>query len=328
MSKIQWTEKTWNPLTGCEEISPGCANCYAARMAKRLEAMGQEKYAGTTRTLANGKTVWTGKINLVEDALTIPLGIKKPTMWFVNSMSDLFHKDVPDEFIDKVFAVMALCPQHIFQVLTKRADRMAEYWSFFFRPNSIDSAKCEMMSKLPDQGRLVDAYIGEEDSGYFKHGRYLSNVWLGVSVEDQARADERIPHLLRTPAAIRFLSCEPLLENLDLWRYLQEDMPWPRVDLCIIGGESGPQARPCNVTHSLSLIQQCKTAGVKVFFKQAGSKPYLEKLPRWDDGFGRWQTSVEAKEGKFWIKLKDPKGGDPAEWPEDLRIREMPERNQ
>ena len=131
MSKtsIEWTMETWNPLAGCREISPGCTNCYAATMAHRLQAMGQEKYAGTTKKLLNGKVAWTGKINLDPDSLAIPLKRKKPTTYFVNSMSDLFHEDVPDEYIDQVFAVMSLAKRHTFQVLTKRADRMRDYIS-------------------------------------------------------------------------------------------------------------------------------------------------------------------------------------------------------
>ena len=128
MSKIEWTEATWNPIVGCSLVSPGCTNCYAMRMAARLERMGQKRYRGLTKPSKAGP-VWTGKMRLVEEALTLPLRRRKPTTWFVNSMSDLFHENVPDEWIDRVFAVMALCPQHTFQVLTKRSARMRAYLS-------------------------------------------------------------------------------------------------------------------------------------------------------------------------------------------------------
>jgi protein gp37 len=129
-SAIEWTEQTWNPIVGCSVVSPGCTNCYAMRMAARLERMGQKRYRGLTKPSKAGP-VWTGQMRLVEEALTLPLRRRKPTTWFVNSMSDLFHESVPDEWIDRVFAVMALCPQHTFQVLTKRADRMRAYLSQF-----------------------------------------------------------------------------------------------------------------------------------------------------------------------------------------------------
>lgn len=173
-SPIEWTEATWNPVGGCTVLSPGCTNCYAMRLARRLEAMGQLKYAGTTR-ISGGRAKWNGKIVLDETALDIPLKWKTPKIIFVNSMSDLFHEKIPFEFISKVFGVMQRSRHHTFQVLTKRADRLAK-----------------LAGKLP----------------------WPNNVWMGVSVESADYID-RIDHLRITPAFIKFLSLEPLLGPLD-----------------------------------------------------------------------------------------------------------------
>ena len=270
MTKIQWTDKTWNPIVGCSVSTPGCKNCYAMEMAARLGTMpNMPRYHGLTKKV-NGNAVWTGEVRLVESVLMQPLKRKKPTMYFVNSMGDLFHESVPDEWIDRVFAVMALCPQHTFQVLTKRADRMLEY-----------------MEAFNNEGyRLVAAWdkIGQRGGAVWP----MPNVWLGVSVEDQTRADERIPLLLDTPAAVRFVSAEPLLGPVDFSRF---DVEWveyfplgapiniefgegesagPKIDWVIVGGESGPNARPMHPEWARSLRDQCAEAGVPFFFKQWG----------------------------------------------------------
>src|SRR4051812_3638671 len=203
-SNIEWTGFTWNPIAGCTVLTPGCKRCYAMKMAARLEAMGQELYAGLTKPSKAGP-VWTGVVRQApEHVLLSPLKRRKPTTYFVNSMSDLFHEDVPDEWIDRIFAVMALSPQHTFQVLTKRAERMRAYLTSCCR-DGIDFAMNEMAPahwckrELQDYGDLP-----------------LKNVWLGVSAERQQEADERIPQLLQTPAAIRFVSLEPLLGPINL----------------------------------------------------------------------------------------------------------------
>src|SRR5438128_1216225 len=179
-SAIEWTQATWNCLAGCSEVSPGCLHCYAAIMAHRLAAMGQKKYLGTTKKLPSGKIAWTGKINMDQEALTIPLKRKKPTTYFVNSMSDLFHEDVPDEFIDQVFALMALTPWHTYQILTKRAERMRNY----MRQYRGASHWMDKMRELapPPEGHGVLLSVD---------GGNLRNVWLGVSAERQQEADER-----------------------------------------------------------------------------------------------------------------------------------------
>lgn len=260
MTKIEWTKETWNPIVGCSVVSPGCTNCYAMRQALRLSKNpATPHYAGTVE-MSRGGPVWTGKVALASDkVLTAPLRRRKPTMYFVNSMGDLFHEDVPDDWIDQVFAVMALAPQHTFQVLTKRAGRMREYMD---AEHKVAAQMLEFCKK--GQAPLP---------GTFRWP--LPNVWLGVSAEDQARADERIPHLLATPAAIRFVSAEPLLGQVDLTRQLYEHATGlrtatPNLDWIIVGGESGKGARPMHPDWARSIRDQCAAAGVPFFFKQRG----------------------------------------------------------
>ncbi|WP_276199018.1 phage Gp37/Gp68 family protein [Chelatococcus sp. XZ-Ab1] len=276
-SAIEWTEATWNPIVGCSVVSPGCANCYAMKMAARIERMaaGAGKwthYNGTTQASKAGP-VWTGRLTLAPDEiLTAPLRWKRPRRIFVNSMSDLFHESVRDEWIDRIFAVMAMCPQHTFQVLTKRSSRMREYM------NGIQS-KIPFFGRMPlERIHLEAAAHMEGDSGFMDtlkdrgnvYSLYLDapwplpNVWLGVSTEDQRRADERMPDLRETPAAVRFVSAEPLLGAIDF-------EPWlDRIDWIIAGGESGPGARPMHPDWARSIRDQCAAAGVPFFFKQWG----------------------------------------------------------
>lgn len=212
-SSIEWTEQTWNPTIGCTKISPGCKNCYAETMARRLQAIGVRGYEGGFR------------LNLMPERLEEPLGRKKPTTYFVNSMSDLFHEKVPFSYIEQVFDVMARAQQHTFQVLTKRAERMAEF--------------C--------RGRAVP-----------------TNVWLGVSVENRKHGLPRIPVLRDIDAPVRFLSIEPLLE--DLGRFDLTGIQW-----VIIGGESGRRARPMKPEWVEHIKRQCDAARVAFFFKQWGT---------------------------------------------------------
>lgn len=303
-SKIEWTESTWNPIVGCTVVSPGCTNCYAMKMAARLQKMNRtggsgsayvNPYDGTTIDTKAG-AVWSGKVALApEHILTIPLRRKKPTTYFVNSMGDVFHESVPDEWIDKVFAVMTMAPQHTFQVLTKRADRMRAYladrdavytrvYSTIFHDPSLAKARFN-----------ADAVVANMTSWLVKDG-FLPNVWLGVSAEDQTRADERIPHLLATPAAVRFVSAEPLLGPVDFTPQADETYQrlsewygpngfdptgsqprrermhgyFPRLDWVIVGGESGADARPMHPAWARSIRDQCTDAGVPFFFKQWG----------------------------------------------------------
>lgn len=246
---IEWTDATWNPLRGCSSVSEGCRNCYAERVAARFSGPGQpyERLAAT--------------------ALDHPLHWRKPRRICVNSMSDLFHQDVSDEWIDRVFAAMALAPQHQFQVLTKRPGRMLEY-----------------IARRDDQGRVpaLDYAVLIAVTGQYttpaidlRCGWPLPNVWLGTSVKDQPTADARIPHLLATPAAVRFVSAEPLLGPVDLTAYMfgahqTEETDWcaRRLDWLIVGGESGPGARPMHPDWARSLRDQCAAASVPFFMKQ------------------------------------------------------------
>jgi protein gp37 len=240
------------------------------------------------------------------DRLDQPLRWKKPRRIFVNSMSDLFHEDVSDEFIDKVFAVMALAPQHEFQVLTKRPARMEGYFAKLSdREEAIGWCEHWMVEHAH---AAITAYKGPT------HRRLpLSNVWLGVSVEDQATADERIPLLLRTPAAVRFVSYEPALGPVDFTSFMPKRpgydyLKFHGIDWLICGGESGPHARPFDVQWARDTIAQCKAAGVPVFVKQLGANPVFDS-----NGYVAWG-------------FRDRSGGDPSEWPEDLRVREFPAR--
>ncbi len=253
-TKIEWTDEVWNPIAGCSIKSSGCDNCYAMTMAHRLEAMGLPKYQGTTRKSGN-RTIWTGKINFDGNALLNPLLWKKPRRIFVNSMSDLFHENVKDEWIDQVFAVMGLCPQHTFQILTKRPERMRDY---------INSRK----KNIYMAGQWI--YAPNNETPMFSWP--FKNVWLGVSVEDQKTADERIPYLFDTPAALRWISAEPLLGTIDLWEWLpdRELDEVGGIDWVVVGGESGPKSRPMHPNWARSLRDQCKAAGVAYFFKQWG----------------------------------------------------------
>lgn len=280
---IEWTDATWNPVVGCSLVSPGCTNCYAMGQAARIvrcsEGLGRATtYDGTVETV-KGKPVWTGKVALASEAtLTQPLRWTKPRRIFVNSMGDLFHEDVPDAWIDRVFAVMALAPQHTFQILTKRSARMRDYLS---GPNAcarVDDLTFEG-DEWPELSKHFDEAGAIANMTWFAHRGFLRNVWLGVSAEDQRRADERTPDLLATPAAIRFVSAEPLLGPID---FQSRPLHVPdhdsgghvpallHIDWVIVGGESGPNARPMHPDWARSIRDQCAAAGTAFFFKQHG----------------------------------------------------------
>ena len=300
-TSIEWTERSWNFLAGCSIHSPGCANCYAMRQAARIERMNPDlaHYQGLTQPSKAG-AVWTGKVAYAGDhKLTEPLRVRKPTMWFVNSMSDLFHEDVPDAIIDKAFAVMAGAPQHTFQVLTKRSARMRAYVGNL--PNRDDLVARQAVHIWG--GKNPDAIY---DQVLRRVRMPLPNVWLGVSVEDQKRADERIPDLLATPAAVRWVSAEPLLGRVDLENVFVTPRPrsacvWDvlrgvggapaRLGWVVVGGESGPGARPMHPDWARSLRDQCAAAGVPFFFKQWGS---------FAEGGDRYETSPLSRIVRGW----------------------------
>ncbi len=286
-SSIEWTDATWNPVVGCTKVSPGCAHCYAETMGKRLRAMALAdieagRDPGRKRAYIdaiNEHGHWSGQLIPQPDALAEPLKWKKPRMVFVNSMSDLFHESLSDQFIDGVFAVMnatlhqlPIGPNsgrwHTYQVLTKRADRMAEYIA-------SRSTRSYEHGEHPifEAGRGKKGLLCGHGMEVMNAGACLTwplpNVWLGVSVENRAQL-QRIEALRRTPAAIRFLSLEPLLEDLGT-------IDLTGIHWVIVGGESGPNARPIHPDWVRSLRDQCLAAGVAFFFKQWGEwKPISE----------------------------------------------------
>jgi protein gp37 len=288
-TNISWTDSTWNAIRGCSRVSEGCRHCYAESIAHRFSGPGLA-YEGLVQLDASGKSTgkWNGQIKFLEAHLLDPLKWKEPRRIFVNSMSDLFHENVTDEMRDKIFAVMALCPQHTFQVLTKRPERMLAYLS--------DDNPRYTIRRIFDAAEKIDAENGYVfDCDIYKP---LSNVHLGVSVEDQKTADLRIPLLLQTPAAVRFISAEPLLGPVNLGA-LKLDGPnaWttheckldglsvrsngsPALGWVIVGGESGAGARPMHPDWARSLRDQCKAAGVPYFFKQWGAWTPGENVDR------------------------------------------------
>ncbi len=296
-TSIQWTDATWNPVRGCSRVSPGCENCYAERVAARFSGPGKP-YHGLAVMGEHG-TRWTRQVRLVREHLEDPLRWRKPRRIFVNSMSDLFHEGLTNEEIAAVFGVMSACSQHTFQVLTKRARGMLEWFEWLASDPIVAISSA------------VRPYIGD-DVAYraaYNHGPNsvpawpLPNVWLGVSAEDQERAHKRIPYLLETPAALRFVSYEPALGPVDFSPWLPSLATTASgansLDWIIVGGESGPGARSFEMAWAEDVIRQGQAAGVACFVKQLGA---------------RCQRII----------LRDSHGGDPAEWPESLRVREFP----
>jgi len=284
MSKIEWTEKTWNVSTGCNKVSEGCKHCYAEVMHKRQMVLNPEKYAHPFLDSAFPH----------EASLEAPLHWKKPAMIFVNSMSDLFHENIKMDYIARVFAIMFLCEQHTFQVLTKRAERLQWLnedifikWVYKYANLYHDKFIKPLESEM---------YFDDEMKSMWP----LKNVWIGTSVENQEQADKRIPYLLQIPAAVRFLSCEPLLGEVDLAEYMWPTCwHWPAkykslkeaiadgaaekrpqglvlagsrfLDWVIVGGESGHGARPMHPDWARKIRDDCQAAGVAFFFKQWGN---------------------------------------------------------
>lgn len=273
---IEWTDRTWNPIVGCSIVSPGCTNCYAMKMAGRLQRMNRRnlsyvnRYDDTTMRV-NGKTVWSGLTRKAPNhTLLEPLGRKVSTRYFVNSMGDLFHENIPDDWIDDVFAVIVRCPQHTFQVLTKRPERMLQYiTALIAAKRRIAWIASEMRGSFIGGIQAMDAFLGHDR----KTRMPLKNLWLGVSAERQQEWDERVEILGRTPAALRFVSVEPMLGPIDCGNAF-DDPPdgseYGPIDWIICGGESGPGARPMHPDWARSLRDQCQAAKTPFFFKQWG----------------------------------------------------------
>lgn len=306
-------DREWDPVTGCTKVSAGCKNCYAEKVADRV--WGDRKFTDV-RTHA--------------ERLEAPLRWRKPRRVFVSSMSDLFHEDVPDEFIDHVFAVMAQARKHTFQVLTKRPDRMR----VFMLRWPVGSAVAAL-PRIPSYTEMT-----KDDLIDVRHTSWpLPNVWLGVRVRNQREADERIPLLLDTPAAVRFISAEPLLGPVDLSTPRYADPAggltgaitwWPGgVDWITVGGESGKGARPCAIAWIRDIVEQCAKSEVPCFVKQLGSQPIArtrddmseETFAALDRAENRW----DEHRGPILLPRRSDTGRDPSEWPEDIRVREFPE---
>jgi protein gp37 len=358
-TSIEWSNATWNPIRArlrthenlrinsgkralkpgtwgyhCERISPGCSNCYACAMNGRtLPAWG----TGLDYTVPNRDKV---EVYIDQDELEKPRHWKKPRLIFPCSMTDWCADFVTDAMRDRLLAVCALTPQHTYQFLTKRADDQKRYLS--------DPGKRE---DVEDAGStLYNCCYANTQAGW-----PLPNVWLGVSCEDQQRADERIPHLLATPAAVRWVSYEPALGPVDFTniRYADEDCEcrwdvlnglhvilnsdsmdavadsrlcdnFPTLDWIVAGGESGPGARPCDLAWLRAVVQQCASAGVPCFVKQLGARPVEFRSTHVSDP----AATRDLENGGYYKSVRpvlgDRKGGDPSEWPADLRVREMP----
>jgi len=310
-TKIEWSEYSWNPIRGCSRVTDGCRHCYAEDQAARIIAQdrdrgvpeGQGAYDGL---LAKGGQ-WNGQIKFVPELLDQPVRWTKPRRIFVNSMSDLFHENVAEDVIQRIFAIMAVASQHTFQVLTKRAERMRD----------VLSGKdlrwiLEGVSSLTQEGVI--------DRGSYELTWPLPNVWLGVSIEDQAAANERIAHLLETPASVRWLSMEPLLGPVDLetiqlpsgevfnafygWHTAGAYDRVSGVDWVVVGGESGPQARPMHPQWARNLRDQCEASSVPFLFKQWGEWTPGENV-EWAEGLAKtarrfgndWLFSTESLSG-------------------------------
>lgn len=353
-TSIEWTDHSWPVVNGCRRVSPGCENCYAERLtATRLsrtpkykglavmkapppKVLRRDRADGGVELRAHqapGRPRWTGEARLWEPHLDMPLRLRKPSRIFVCDMGDLFYEGVSNEDIATIFGVMAACPQHTFQVLTKRPERARAWFDWIatltreeneqqekedgeplteeeaFTPS--DTSMSHMRNVIAD--RFCDLGMNEGDP---RPPWPLPNVWLGVSVEDQQRADERIPILLDTPAAIRFVSAEPLLgpvslnpADLGCVGHLAETFGNPLINWVIVGGESGPGARPMDLSWVYRLVFQCAGAGAACFVKQLGARP----------------AAFMTQGGQYVpITYQDRKGSDPAEWPEGLRVREFP----
>jgi protein gp37 len=331
VSTIEWTDASWNPTRGCDEIAPGCAHCYAKRFAERFRGVVGHAYEqGFDPRLA-------------PDKLGEPLTWKAPKKIFVDSMSDLFHEAFDFDYIAACFGVMAAAWWHTHQVLTKRPERAAEFFAWletqhnpdrYRHPELIEHAAvvAEKHGQMEIANRLFRAANDRVGKGLWP----LPNVWIGTSIANQTDADKNVPHLLQIPAAIRFLSVEPLLGPVDLSRFLKlarfkadydslvancggEDrlpahLRWngklpPSIQWLIVGGESGPGARPCNVEWIRSIVRQCAAADVALFTKQLGSRAC-------------WSAADD--DAPLLARMKHKKGGSPEEWPADLRIRQFP----
>lgn len=371
VTSIEWTDLSWAVVNGCRRKSAGCEACYAERLAAtRLRHMPQ--YKGLAVYGKNGPR-WTGETRLWTPYLTMPLRRRKPSRIFVADMGDLFYEGVTDIDVAAVWGVMAACPQHTFQILTKRPERMLSWLTEYMPALAMDergiaSAPCEHETVLR---AAFDALGGDEGEGRRLASAWdrmraaqrtresgapwpLPNVWLGTSVEDQKTANDRIPSLLQTPAAVRFVSYEPALGPVDFTRISRSNVgrnalrveprlwngltprPEQYLDWIIVGGEAGPGARPFDLAWARSTVKQCREAGARAFVKQLGANVRDVNDGRFsgdEDEPHAWpgNTSFEhdPRDGyqgaPVRVRLRHRKGADMEEWPRDVRVREWPE---
>jgi protein gp37 len=351
-SAIEWTDATWNPVRGCDKVSAGCKNCYAETFSERWRGIPGHPFEQGF------------DLRLVPEALAKPLLWKRGRKIFVNSMSDLFHEGVPFEYVAAVFGVMAACQHHTFQVLTKRSERALEFFGWLDGQRDSGGGRWNTFAEVCRHFALCSVPQASLAGGAWAPVVHpllgydtrwpLPNVQLGVSCEDQENADLRIPDLRLCPATVRFVSAEPLLGPIDLrsipanyngavgdmldalsgCEFYDQDEPsgkrpedpaveGPAIDWVIVGGESGPGARVCDLGWIRSIVLQCKAAGVPVFVKQVGAAPLVEmgeqRPPR---GVRMWRQGLAQR---LIYDLEDSKGGDMAEWPEELRVRQFPQ---
>lgn len=322
-STIEWTDVSWNCVRGCSRISEGCRNCYAERIAARFSDPGpfatfaERKYTlKTGGSKSNWEPHWTGKVELIESKLDEPLHWKKPRRIFVNSMSDLFHEALSDSNLLGIFTVMGNShiatgnkTTHQFQILTKRADRMQKFCSRLRWKTGLAFAEIAGRTQILNNMPYLEGYDpwvsmkngGPEPPKELQQGWMPPQIWLGVSVENQATADERIPLLIQTPAAVHFVSYEPALGAVDFEQFPMKTLDGgenPGIDWVIVGGESGPGARPFDLQWAREVIEQCKGAGVACFYKQGGLSNAC---------------------------VHDRKGGHLECFPDDLKVREFPD---
>jgi protein gp37 len=331
---IEWTDATWNPIRGCSRVSEGCRFCYAETVANRFKGEGQP-YAGL---IAKGGQ-WNGAIKFVPEMLEKPLQWTKPRRIFVNSMSDLFHESVPDEVIDRIVAVMAMAAWHTFQVLTKRPERMRDYFAALTYDRIIESCRgADGVSVIQRRTmQAIEHHFGWWPDSPLRFRRVgplpLPNVWLGVSVEDQKAADERIPLLLQTPAAVRWISAEPLLGPVKLPALCDFSAcgdhsnkpcdnvtcPARTLDWVVVGGESGPHARPMHPQWARDLRDQCAAAGVPFLMKQWGEwRPICQGDGDWYQHL--YRSRRVAKDGEDQDSLDES-------WGRDCTVAELCLRN-
>ena len=355
---IARTDSTWQVTSGCRECSPGCVNCYATRQAHRMggnpNAKIRARYHSLTVVRSNAPR-WTGEVRELVDQLAVPLRWREPRRVFVDSLSDLFQDGVSPEFIAAVFGVMAACPRHTFHVLTKRPERMRQ-WIEAMGAHPLEIAEAAIEALGFGSRNALAVYDGAWMDRSWSWP--LANVWLGASIEDQARAEERIPHLLAIPAAVRFLSCEPLLEPVRLdrlrtrsgeeWDALRGErcvdarvarggqavghmIATRRVDWVIVGGESGPRARPFDLEWAHRLLAQGQDAGVPCFAKQTGDDPTCGRCGDSgvtyaafkDDAIDCPTCEGRAQDGR--LVIPGHHGADPMRWPRWMRVRQFPD---